>query len=198
MAALGTIGAVEASAQTPGNAPVASQSRRDQQQPYPGDDNAVVEEPTTQRRWYGWQTLTTDASAIAVAALAATLDGNATAQPPAIGIALGTYLLGGPLVHAFHGQGGKAGGSFAVRLLAPVTLGGLAWAASQCNPIADGDMCSLGTVVATIGGAALGAVVASVVDAAAIAHEDVPKRTSLVPVVQMSKDGGSVGLAGTF
>lgn len=178
---------------------VAAEARGSQAQLYPKYDTTVdPRDPFPARRWYGWQTLLLDGAAIALTVGGAGLDGNDAAQTPALGLALGTYLAGGPVVHLLHGHPGKAALSLGLRVGVPVTAGAIAAAATQCKPELDGEACGMGTVIATIGSAALGAVVASIIDGTAIARDPVPNAPSVSPVVQVGKNGGVVGLAGRF
>lgn len=66
------------------------------------------------------QVMVTDAGGDAVVIAGYVLDSRATM---AVGGAV--YLLGGPALHGYHDRWTAAGASFAVRLLAPVTLGAL-------------------------------------------------------------------------
>lgn len=72
--------------------------------------------------WYGWQVLLVDAAAFVPLAL-----GDGDWQGYAW---LGTYELGGPLVHAAHGRGWRALGSLGLRVGA--TLAGIG-AAGKCD-----------------------------------------------------------------
>lgn len=161
---------------------------------YPASDKPE-DEPTTERRWYGWQTIATDASAITLLALAANVE--ETAQSPLIAAAIGTYVLGAPIVHAAHGHIGKSAGSLALRLMAPAAWVGMGAMVSACDQ-AHESSCVVLPIIAGVGGIALGVLFPSILDAAVIAREDVPKTVSWTPTVQLAKSGGTVGIAGTF
>jgi hypothetical protein len=64
---------------------------------------------------------------------------------------------------------------------------------SNCSP-AD---CSGGGLL-MVGAGLLGMIASSAIDAAAIAREDVPTVVVFAPVVQIGKNGGTVGVAGRF
>jgi hypothetical protein len=72
--------------------------------------------------WYGWQVLVTDAASVVPLAV-----GDAGWQWYAW---LGTYELGGPLVHAAHGRGWRALGSLGLRVGATLAAVG---AAGKCD-----------------------------------------------------------------
>jgi hypothetical protein len=157
-------------------------------------------------RWYGWQTLITDGTSIAM------LVGGAGTKEPGTWIALSglTYALGGPIVHWAHGNGGKGAASLGLRLGLPVGLGfvgyGLGSAMSGGSGYGGAIMAGLGFV--------LGFPAAIAIDSAALAREDVeddegadgaqakvePKRPAfqMAPDLQTSHTGAQVGVRGTF
>ncbi len=144
----------------------------------------------TKSRWYGWQTLLTDAAAFA------SLDID-----PALGV--GVYALGGPIVHWSHGNTWRGFGSLAMRVGAPVLLG--AAFARTCNPSGDeGDWGCLGAAVIGVG---LGVAGAIAVDAAVLARDRVPVESdtamslgsvSVTPTLAAGRDRASLMLQGTF
>jgi hypothetical protein len=160
------------------------------------DDPAAGEEP--RYRWYGWQTLSTDAAALALALLAGTSSGAgiSSSAGEALGwLALGTYGLGAPAVHFVHRNPGRALGSFGIRLGMPIA-GAFAGAslASGC----DGFLCEAS-------GAALGLLIgvggAVAIDAAVLARETKPKHRDqraglLVPLVSLTPQRAWLGVAG--
>lgn len=77
----------------------------------------------------------TDAAAVAVLIAAAAAD-----SPPLGYTGVGLYALGGPVFHLAHEQGGRAAGSLALRVGAPLLLGlgGFALGASSCSSSVDG------------------------------------------------------------
>jgi hypothetical protein len=167
---------------------VAAQPQPEEATLYRLDHNA-----TPRRRWYGWQTLTTDGLALGLTvATAALSDGNEFPVPLAV-LALGTYVLGGPLVHFTHRHDGKGLLSLILRVGLPALTGGGLILATNCNP----NEC-LGGGLLLIGGGVLGITAASAIDAAAIAREDVPNELALTPIVRIASDAASVGIAGKF
>jgi hypothetical protein len=122
-------------------------------------------------------------------------------------VLFGGYLLGGPAVHAFNGNGRKAIGSLAMRAGFPLlgaTLGAAA-AESDCQG-SDEMFCGLGHVAV---GMMAGMVTASVIDAAVLAKTTT--RTERAPAainyggvaanpdVRVSKNGSfTLGLTGSF
>lgn len=72
-----------------------------------------------ERTWYGWQTLTVDAGALAILGVTQALAHDSTSSYPesARWAGLGTYVFGAPLVHAGHGNWGAAAASFSLRTL---------------------------------------------------------------------------------
>jgi hypothetical protein len=79
-------------------------------------------------RWYGWQTLTTDglAMGMTLGSFAYNGDGNVVTL-----LGLGTFALGAPVVHAFHGRFQYAFGSLALRVGLPLLALGVA--SSECS-----------------------------------------------------------------
>jgi hypothetical protein len=106
-------------------------------------------------------------------------------------LGVGTYLLGPPIAHAAHGNGGRAWGSFGLRLGMPVG-GALVGAGNKDS------------VEGLLAGFTLGYLGAVVIDAAALAWERPPAATSVAsralisPQVQVSQRAVSAGLSGAF
>jgi hypothetical protein len=139
-------------------------------------------EPAT--RWYGWQILAIDAAALGVAAAS---DGEGAE------LALTSLVLSGPLVHAFHGHGGRALGSLGLRLGAPIA-GAYAMAAMcEAGGGGDDDWGCLGEIVLGFG---VGAAVAEVYDVYRARDEVGPPR--FTPSVRVADGGASVGIGGSF
>jgi hypothetical protein len=154
-------------------------------------------EPTrsSKERWYGWQTLALDA--LALTALVATPSqyvADKSAGTRLFYASLGTFVLGGPTVHAAHGNWGKAAGSAASRLGA-ILLMGLAVEASKC-PYEHCDASEQIVAGGLVGFALIPAVIA--VDSAVLARETVEVNPMLVPTASLRKDGGWVGMTGRF
>ena len=157
--------------------------------PGPVDPNAQwydgppsPDEPGPRRRWYGWQTLAVDVSALGI--VLATSDSNSEASEGLIGAALVGYFVGPPLIHALHGHGGKALGSAGLRL---GSAGIILAAASTC----DGLDC-IGTVALSM--LTVPAVMA--VDSVVIAREDVPEGEVAVWAGPWKSKTGEPGVSG--
>jgi hypothetical protein len=134
--------------------------------------------------WYGWQTLLTDGSAIALPVIAAT-----TRNEPLTTVALvaggGAFMLGAPIAHLAHGRPGAFALSLGLRLALPA----LAWAvlSSPCR-----GECSEQTLVLLLLPAPI------VIDATALAWEKrpAPLKTSWT-LAPMRFPGGKLGLSVT-
>jgi hypothetical protein len=144
--------------------------------------------------WYGSQTLATDAAAFAllVSAAIAVAQKNDMAGEALVYTSLGSYVVGGPIVHAAHGNWGRAFGSFGLRVAAPILGAFLGAALENCS---GGDFCG---VAGGVVGFAVGAGTAIALDAAVIARESVSVGPAVTPVVVTGKDGTWLGLSGRF
>jgi hypothetical protein len=159
------------------------------------------EQPTLERRWYGWQTLATDAISFGVLATAA----DSRDSGPQVAIGLLGYALGGPVIHAAHGHVGKAFGSLGLRVGAPVVGAVTGFAMEDCEHSDDGEMDFCGLQGAGIG-LVIGAASAVILDATVIANDDAepdapsqPERgVQLRPDVRIAKDRAQVSLTGSF
>jgi len=160
--------------------------------------------------WYGWQTMASDGTAIALWATAAYLDDAKytsgsfqtykTLSNVAVVAGLGIYALGAPLVHARRGHTDKFAGSLLVRLAMPAAglLAGWLGAAATCGPdIEDEVPCP---VVGAVLGTAAGGLAAMIVDAAFIAREPVASDggSSVQPLIMPTNGGAAFSLAGRF
>jgi hypothetical protein len=151
------------------------------------------------RRWYGWQTLLTDAAALALGWPGVSTASESRVSGAVVVMTGATYLLGGPVVHVAHGNMGTGVGSLALRgaplaLMAPAYLG--------CNGIE----CAFPFLL----GGWLGIVAAVTLDAAVLAYDEpkdaAPKyaatRPRFTPTFALVPESGrlmpSVGLGGTF
>ncbi|MGZ3419971.1 MAG: hypothetical protein ACXVEF_27585 [Polyangiales bacterium] len=155
--------------------------------------HAVVDAPQlhetqeTETHWYGGQTLLTDGAALGLGLAAAKFQSDELAW-----LGLGTYVLGGPIVHATHGNWGRAAGSLALRVGLPATLMTIGCQLDDTK----GDW---GCIGAVIGGFVIGTISASIIDSTALAYERVPKQSfTVAPTASVTKDSIGLGLAGTF
>jgi hypothetical protein len=153
-------------------------------------------------RWYGWQILIADAGALGFTALAlgasAAHSSDAAALPP-LAVAAGSFVFGGPVVHAVHGHWGKAGGSLALRVGLPL-LGWLAGAGvgqGSCHYNYDHEGCWVGYAAL---GLLAGGVAAMIVDDALLGHERVTAspRSQASVAFTPSRDGGGLSVVGRF
>jgi hypothetical protein len=144
-------------------------------------------EPT---RWYGWQILMTDGAALTLFVLAAADPENEEAW---ITAGATTAYLGGPLVHAGHGNWGRAAGSLGLRVGAPFLTALIGSSMEDCS--SNDDFCGLAGAVL---GFTVGAVTAITIDVAVLAHESEEPSPAVTPTVSVSKNMGTVGVVGRF
>jgi hypothetical protein len=155
-------------------------------------------EPTSQ--WYGDEILYTDGAILLLTV-------------PTIGVALLAYPLGGPIVHAIHGNWGRAAGSLALRIGLPILGGGIANGimcesrnssrSSRTDDYYYDDSSSYCALGAALVGGSLGILAAMAVDSAAIAWEVPGSDTEvaalrLTPTFAPLEGGVSAGVVGTF
>lgn len=149
---------------------------------------------------YGLEILLADGLALAVAGASIKFE-----QPGFALAGLGTYLIAPPVVHAIHGQGGRAAASFGLRVGAPAVgmLTGMAIAGAFDGSGGGAYRAIAGGVV----GLGAGAIAAMVVDAVVLAREPdvkvrVPRgwdgKPRLAPTVSALPGGGAVGVGGSF
>jgi len=178
----------------------------------PIKDHTPSPPATTERHWYGWQTLVTDGAGIAFIAVGdAMYDKRHVAGATLASAGVGSVILGGPIVHAAHGRWGTAALDLGLRLTLPI-IG--AYAASACN---EGGSDSCGAALIT--GAVVG--LAPIwIDAGLLAYEQKPARpldavrsiymrrpprvlarlgvTEVHPTTMFTKRGLALGMGGTF
>jgi hypothetical protein len=147
---------------------------------------------------YRGETLGVDALAVGLALVGAMANEN---QNHSIGstmlvVALGTYLVGAPMVHLLKGRPARAGESLALRVGAPLVLGLIgAVVGGSCGT----DRCDEPPAVkAAAIGAVIGVIAAPIIDAVFLAKGDpLPASTHLTATAM--RDGGmTFGLAGSF
>ena len=156
-----------------------------------------------------------DAGSIALFGLAATSDSNGATQLFAYS-GLGTFALGGPIVHAAHGRWGIAGADLGLRVggvMAGFLIGGMVGAASSPPCVVDdgasgsGGFCALnGEAEGAFIGTMVGAVAAAAIDASVLARRKVrisddDARTSAftwTPTITPGRSGASASVVGTF
>jgi hypothetical protein len=166
-----------------------------------GDAGVSQAAPTS---WYGWQTLTSDGSAIALGALAYGADkaGGTSITNVFWTASVATFFVGAPVIHWKHGHVGKGFGSLGLRVGLPLGafIAGALIGNAACSD-SDSENGLVGCPVGVGAFAALaGLVAAPIVDAAVLAREPVtppatpPIQAALVP----SDGGGKLVLAGRF
>jgi hypothetical protein len=160
------------------------------------------------RRWYGWQTLATDAAAIAMASSVPLTHENTsrTYEGAVIVMTATTYLLGGPVVHVAHDKVGTGAGSLGLRVGCPLLLGAAGYALGG-GPGSGGDNGWIGGVMGGIVGGTLGVVVAMTIDASVLAYDHGPQPPTASPprpqaAFAPTASGGpgwfEIGAAGSF
>jgi hypothetical protein len=167
---------------------------------------------SSKRDWYGWETLLTDSLATGVVGM-----GISTGRAPYAGTfafaGLGTFALGGPIVHAAHGRWGIAAADVGLRVgsvALGAVVGGMLGKAAQGNSCGGAagvdDICvpsDSGLIEGVFFGGMVGVVVASAIDSAVLAREpraSPPDEARLTwsPMVGPIKDGVTVGVSARF
>ncbi|MGZ3422591.1 MAG: hypothetical protein ACXWUG_17880 [Polyangiales bacterium] len=147
--------------------------------------DAHAEERAEERaHYYGWEILVVDAVGYCSGAVLAS---NEKRGEGGAYVALGTYLLAGPVVHFTHGRVGAGFGSLALRVGLP--LGGGALGASS------------GGLGPALGGIVLGALTAEIVDIAGLGWEPAPRATTglqIAPTMSVGKHDATIGLHAAF
>lgn len=149
------------------------------------------------RRWYGWQTLATDGSALLlIGASISTGSGNSDSAAATFGFgALGAYALGGPIVHFAHANVGRGLASLGMRVGAPVLLGYAGVLLENCGN-GGGEFCGLGGAVL---GFSAGVISAVVIDSAVLAFDEGSGESEASgPRFQLGFSPRGVVAAGTF
>lgn len=163
--------------------------------PAPAPPPAATRAPTTESRWYGWQTLIADGASLTLLTAA----GFARSGPTA-GVAVAGYVLAAPIVHFAHGNVGRGFGSFGIRVGSPIvcTLIGAAAGSGKGNS----DILDTGALGGAVIGFFVGMGAAIAIDASLLAREQVPVERAgalrITPIVAPSAHGGIVGAAAVF
>jgi hypothetical protein len=121
--------------------------------------------PSSGASWYGYQTVSADATAAALTALSFQTNSGAASWA-----AIGVYLLGAPVVHAAHQRPLAALGSLGLRIGMPLLAAAVGAATADCssNRVLNDENCEFGPSVV---GAGIGLILAAVIDSAAIAWD---------------------------
>jgi hypothetical protein len=153
--------------------------------------------PEPASRWYGWQTLASDALSVSTVFLGAGVGSAPLAASGVVGFALIP-----PILHETKGNIGEGFASFSMRVISVGLLVGGAWACQERNrrdSVDDGyaAMCVFGTIVGIIG-----LPTAIIVDASELAYEDVEpaERASygVAPWWDRDRSAGGAALHGRF
>jgi hypothetical protein len=162
-------------ADPPGSTPSVSPPGLTPESPAPVSDEGTPS-------YSGW-ILAADGTAIGMLTVAIKADDEGWAK-----LSLATYVLGAPLVHAFHGRGGYAGASLCLRVGLPFAGAMLMAAGSNAR---EGDV---------VYGAVIGGVAAAALDAVFLAKGEPPKRprAAWTPTVRSTQGGFAVGAATHF
>jgi hypothetical protein len=121
--------------------------------------------PSSGASWYGYQTVSADATAAALTALSFQTNSGAASWA-----AIGVYLLGAPVVHAAHQRPLAALGSLGLRIGLPLLASSVGAATADCssNRVVNDDNCQFGPSLVGLG---VGIVLAAIIDSAAIAWD---------------------------
>jgi hypothetical protein len=126
--------------------------------------------PKTRERWYGWQSLSTDAASLLLLVVgSAVSDSRGDADEILTAGAVAGYLLGGPATHFMHENPGSGLVSFALRAGLPIGFGYVGTTLEKCPP--EADFCG---IAGAILGGILGIATAITIDAAALGYDEVP------------------------
>jgi hypothetical protein len=168
--------------------------------------------PAPSTEWYGWQTLLVDGVALGTIPLELSPSASFARTPSASYLFVGSlssYALGAPLVHVAHGRWGRGVADLGLRVgaLAAGSLVGASLgkpgAPSSCEANLAGCFAQGSSGLAV--GAAIGAVLASVIDASLLARDTTRPRetaaaasTTWSPVASITRGGGAAGLQASF
>jgi len=164
---------------------------------------------STERVWYGWQTLIVEAGALTLMFAGAGMNSGSDGGGADLAIlGLGAAALGPPIVHWAHGNVGKGFGSFGLMMGGPIVgaIGGgvIACAGDACK----GEMGGLGALAGMLIGGLVGGVASVAIDSSVLAY-DTPKKDSfpartepsalrMTPTVALTQQQASVGVVGLF
>jgi hypothetical protein len=151
--------------------------------------DGATAEPEPPQRWYGWQLLVADGSVTGLVLVSAAMtDGD-------LPVGLGLLFFASPIVHAVHGNPGRAAASLGLRALLPFAGGLIGMETSNCG-LLGGECKGLST------GIAVGFATAVLIDAGLLgwevddAHD--PGASRLRPTVQIGRSGAWLGVAGAL
>jgi len=176
------------------------------------DTPSKTVKPSKETVWYGHQTLAVDGVAIGMMALGL----SSSSRTNLAWIGLGTYALGAPTVHMVHGNWGRGIADVGIRVGAPIALGAVGLmggvivgvsAQSDKNSDTPGLEPLVYGVIGGASGVLGGMILASAIDAAALARDKPAKepeeRSSATgvrwtPVASVTPQGATGGISGQF
>jgi hypothetical protein len=161
-------------------------------------------------RWYGGETLAADGASVLTFLAGASIHDNGALE----GMGGLGYLIGAPIVHAANGEPVRAVGSLALRLLLPLALFGIGYAATPA-PGPNDDSIIDGRAVTGVLLGMCGMLGAVIIDSSAIAYKSAPAepppphrpppeeryglQLHISPQVAVDPRGGvRAGIGGTF
>ena len=145
-------------------------------------------------RWYGWQSLATDAAAAGLLGAWIHSEGNTVQLVTGISCA-GLYFLGGPTVHLVNGNRGRSLASLLIRGGLPLALGTASYVVFK-DPTSQDNLNGWWSFMMGVGA---GMVLAPIIDSAALGWERVPPTSrSWTPSVIPASGGATFGLAGRW
>jgi hypothetical protein len=153
------------------------------------------------RYGYRWQTITTDAIAIALSLAIDRIAADGGTRPGALAtITIGSYFFSAPLIHGVHRQGKRALASFGLRAGLPLVLGLLGEAIDDVPPC---DNCkdtlrSDGKVIGLTVGVLVAMAVDNVLLTRPIFRRTERPRAAWTPAVRGVRGGATAGVSGTF
>ncbi len=171
--------------------------------------HAILPVESHDYRWYGWQTLLADSTAIGFLGIAVASQNPSWLAPSGV-----VYVAGGPSIHLAHGRVGALAGSLALRVGLPLVGVGLGAATANCSAQQQSDDEDSGTACGLTGavyGFIVGAGVAMVLDMAVLSWEPSTEPTtkeapvpppavawSVAPTMDPKSGAKGVAMVGTF
>lgn len=184
-------------------------------------DSSTLDGSMVERRWYGGQTLLADTISLSLVGAGIAVDPKSP-SPALLASGFAGYSLTAPVIHFAHGHLGKGLADLALRV-GTASLGaviGHSIGTALHTPLSPPPAPTLGDVIAypvvngvnlvdaqirgAVYGAAIGGLVAMVIDGAVLAREDVPRPGSrkmsvaMAPALGPTHGGFHAGLSGSF
>jgi hypothetical protein len=130
----------------------------------------------------------------------AMVDGGWNTAKDPLYAAVGAFVLGGPTVHLSHGHLGRAAASLGLRAGLPAAVLTLSWKAATlyCDQGTTSQDACIGALFLMMTAGASSVTLAAGVDIAVLARDTVEVKPAFVPTVALTKNGGSIGVAGVF